>query len=626
VLTYQLLSAQEELEKFYSRSTARYTLLINRLIRWHLQMGTITQKLEILEQLGDLLASTMGMADMYGARRTLLDVQARKRKYGMVQYAAPYDQTPDTPSPVVPHVPFDEAIRDMISRAPAVVKAPLGRRWLEVSKLYTKGHGFALAKSNDIVITRRVQDYISQSLKQGETVDTGAQAIADLGNWSQSYGETVYRTNLSTGYAEGSREIAKDKDLEDFVVGLKREPVGDADTRPNHNFTLIAALDDPIWRDLSVPGGYNCFPAGVVVEGTFDAAFKVPYEGDLIKITTVSGRVLTVTPNHPILTAGGFVLAKHLNKGIKAVCQVRELNGVSVGCIYDNQPPAAISDVFEMFAARFPVGRLRGTVHNFYGDAEFFNGDIQVVNPKGILEEGVVSDSNKSLPNFPLPVSLSPSVDVASSGAFDLGFDRLNASGHSLPCGSALAIDDSSVVTSPLKLIPFEPLRFGGAANVNASRYKSLRDGISTDSKPIGDRFEGFPSSVAFADSVNIKTDQFRPYTDAAVCKREPNGFVADAALVSQLLQGFPRLVSFDEIVKISKVHGFSGHVYDLQSPYGWIVANGIYTSNCRCSMRPYDKYEAARDGKLVNGKLPPARHPAGMYNDPGFTGKVFQV
>ena len=65
-----------------------------------------------------------------------------------------------------------------------------------------------------------------------------------------------------------------------------------------------------------------------------------------------------------------------------------------------------------------------------------------------------------------------------------------------------------------------------------------------------------------------------------------------------------------DRVVEV-RDHEFSGHVYDLQSVSGWMVAQGIICSNCRCVSEP-----VVDEGKALVRILPgalakffPSRH-----------------
>lgn len=61
---------------------------------------------------------------------------------------------------------------------------------------------------------------------------------------------------------------------------------------------------------------------------------------------------------------------------------------------------------------------------------------------------------------------------------------------------------------------------------------------------------------------------------------------VGDVDFSGRLIERSGAYLATDEITSISSID-FSGYVYDAQSPLGWIMANGILASNCRCILVP---------------------------------------
>ena len=127
-----------------------------------------------------------------------------------------------------------------------------------VQELYSREHGFALARSAEATVTTKIQNLLAEALRTGQSLPKGEALIQELFGWSRAYAETLFRTNLNSAYNAGALQQALSPELDDFIVGLRRVPVGDRDTRDTHNFELIAAKRDPIWLELGVPAGYNC--------------------------------------------------------------------------------------------------------------------------------------------------------------------------------------------------------------------------------------------------------------------------------------------------------------------------------------------------------------------------------
>ncbi len=198
--------------------------------------------------LGNVIAAGKQWSNMMGRRRMILEAADDMRRAGVerpVGFA--------TAAENLARVEFTQATQDIVDRNPA-----LKRGFKAVQDFYSEEHGFALAKSGEIAVTEKVQQILTQALRTGQALPSASKMIADLGPWSNSYAEQVFRTNLNSAYTAGRMQQAFEPELDDFIIGFRRVPVGDADTRANHNFTLVAGKRDPIWLRLSTPGGYNC--------------------------------------------------------------------------------------------------------------------------------------------------------------------------------------------------------------------------------------------------------------------------------------------------------------------------------------------------------------------------------
>jgi SPP1 gp7 family putative phage head morphogenesis protein len=198
----------------------------------------------LLEELSSLIASTRGYADMLGRRRVLLRLR-KKTKFTI----------PDEPNPIIPRIPFQEAIDDLVSRLPALAQSAE-----EVRQIYSVEHSFALARSASLSLTKHVQKAIADAMQEGKPVSKASDLIARIGDWNYAYASTVYRTNLNTSYHAGQFRIMKDPEVREIVPAFKYVATLDADVRPNHRamHNIIANMDDDIWQRLSPPLGYNC--------------------------------------------------------------------------------------------------------------------------------------------------------------------------------------------------------------------------------------------------------------------------------------------------------------------------------------------------------------------------------
>ena len=221
----------------------------------------------------------------------------------------------------------------------------------KVLDYYTQKAFYVAGVERDYIL-KEAKASLLASLQTGDSVDT---AVANLGKVFDKYIErgelddegdlitahrleTIVRTNYSEAFNRGMRDFIDDNEITDFVPYLVYSAILDSRVRESH-----AALNGKIFREDDpdieniIPGGYNCrcFPRGTMIAGegkhsgiyangvmiieriekgdyvyTHEERFrkvvktyKEFYEGDLIVIKTESGREISPTPKHEILTA-----------------------------------------------------------------------------------------------------------------------------------------------------------------------------------------------------------------------------------------------------------------------------------------------------------------------------------
>lgn len=388
--------------------------------------------------------------------------------------------------------------------------------------------------------------------------------------------ERIVRTEI--GRAHEQTKAAHDEVLDDLGLDLVKRwittggQVGDGRTRPDHaaihgqereldepfhvggGATAGTAPHDapagaeacngPLDPVLSPEQAIQCFPAGTLVSGLFDAGLRALYSGEVVEVSTKGGRRLTVTANHPVATVDGFAPARALRKGDRVLCHGAVPHPSTSVLQHEENAPAAIEQVLRALAESRNVVRVDLLPVDLHGDAESVEGQVDVVRADRELRDGgdaaraeVAGDPAL----VPSDVDLRPLPLLGARAEFAHGHPPTARSG---PRPAALALDESPVATHRG---PLQPLRVGSAANLDASRYE-----------PTGE------------------------------------GRTRDPEFLREMLQRFPGEVSTDEIVLV-EVRPFRGHVYDLQSPRGWIAANGIVASNCRCTVVRVPRAEAVQ-------------------------------
>ncbi len=208
---------------------------------------------DAIRTLGNVIVDSKLWGDALGRRRVLLEVEERKRAYG-IQRGAPYAAR-EMAAGQLAKVEFVEATQDIVDRHPEI------RPGFEaVQDLYRDGHGFAVARSAERVLTEKVQEIIANAIRTGQPLPSVEKILEELTGWSRNYCDNVFQTNVSSAYAGGRMSQAFSPELDDFILAFRRVATLDDDCRPNHRAAhgLVAAKRDPIWLQLGVPAGYRC--------------------------------------------------------------------------------------------------------------------------------------------------------------------------------------------------------------------------------------------------------------------------------------------------------------------------------------------------------------------------------
>lgn len=244
-----MLDPLEELDELADKNEEPIARAVMALARAHVQGGTPARE-RAFHDLAAQLGSTMGIADMLGRRRLLLELRETEQPARMAVQV----------SPLVPPNEFREAMADIVKREPT-----LARNAEQVAQVYMSRHGFSAARAVNTEVLKRVQKAMTDLMAVGMKTPDAAAVLADMTGWTKAYSETVYRTNLSTAYHAGRFQQVYDPDVRDLVSGFAFSATLDSNVRPNHRAAhydgssgIIATTDDPIWDHFTPPLGYNC--------------------------------------------------------------------------------------------------------------------------------------------------------------------------------------------------------------------------------------------------------------------------------------------------------------------------------------------------------------------------------
>ena len=346
----------------------------------------------------------------------------------------------------------------------------------------------------------------------------------------------------------------------------------------------------------------GCFPEGTVVSGpAAHGATRRWYEGELVVIHTASGKKLTATGNHPVLTPQGWLPANLLAEGGDVLSRTAGDRSGALLVPDEDQMPARIEDVWGS-GRMSPLGSMPVAPQDFHGDG-LGSREVDVVLADRFMRDGRQVESFEQLRKESLARGIELPVALNASRT------RLEFSGGHLPLlGGGLG--GGSLGAPILWRLPrgTQQASLAGVTNRYSSFDQSSSNDASAESRSLGDGVLAFAGSVGIDQGRGVDRLPFASRWDApaAALSHENRGTYASRGL--DLGNRLASDVQADRIVKVSRV-SWSGHVFNLTSSEGWYDADGIIVSNCDCVMIPttvaspdltYDPVELVRTGQVT--------------------------
>ena len=434
-------------------------------------------------------------------------------------------------------------------------------------------------------ITDTMSQQISRVLSEGLSEGKGMRDIARAMNERvDKIGITrarmLARTEVVNAHAEASLNSYEEAGVMGVDVRAEFATAGDAQVCPECEALegQTRTIDDA--RGV-IPLHPNCLPGDSLVlsRSGITAVSKRWFDGDMIIINTASGRKLTCTPNHPILTARGWLAAKLVHSGDDVISDSR-CDWATEGSGNNKDVPSRIEDVAEAFRSSRGVSPIPVpvTAPHFHGDG--LNGDVAQIWADWELRGKGYAPLGEHIPkqNFVL-------ADI---------FRILRECFHSLgdfgiaafaPPYSVMSGENLCQPLAGTHIGPFEGFSCRPTSNANARRDQAASYRIAVNSGSIRDRLFAFTGSICLfnADQFGVGHLLFGHHLQP----QEPNNdFVSDAMLARKLASGEAGPVFQDKVAYVDTV-GFSGHVYNLESGDHSYIAQGIFNHNCRCAWIP---------------------------------------
>lgn len=400
---------------------------------------------------------------------------------------------------------------------------------------------------------KQMASKILQGIQNGDSIPKMSKAMTEvIGNNLTS---AIRNTRTMTTSAECNGRLDSYKKLADQGVVQKKVWMATPDdrTRPTH-IDLDGEeqdIDKAFSNGCQFPGDGNgpaeevwqCFTGetSMATDSEVVRSYKHWYDGDLIKVKTVSGVYFACTPNHPILSEFGWVRANGLNNGDNLLVTFVRDNSFFVSRRNPN-----IKHIFsrmDTFHKTLDVvfGKRRSNLTvNFHGDIATTN--VEVVSQKRLL--GICNNSCiiKSLYKL----------------LFKLTYSFLSCKGNFVKCFFGLKFSTNSGMSGTRELFSIID--------------RCLRHSKIHSTRP-----------VTRGDSVLLKT--------------MIDNSTTDTEFFCESLDGLSRVVFLDKIIDI-QIDTFHGYVYNLQTDNNYYFVNNIISQkqeknnciyaiahNCRCTM-----------------------------------------
>jgi len=406
----------------------------------------------------------------------------------------------------------------------------------------------------------------------------------------QAHAETLVRSSVST-VANRAREAVWDANS-DIISNLKWVSTLDSRTSDvciaRDNKLYSNPDHKPIGHSYSWESGpgslhWNCIIGSTKILNSIspELIFKRAYKGKVITINTSYGCVLTCTPNHPILTVNGWIVAGELKEGDNVI---RDCGSEWIASV-DTNKNDMVSSVEDITSSFIKSGKMLSvpmpiTAQDFHTDGS--DGEVNVIFPYCSLWRKIKTPFLESATNDRFIFR------YFSALSEFMGFSHLARLFKSIcptPHGN---IGFTGKIFSVLKggIVHSGLLLFISVSRLNSIIFKDSANNTRRNAKPVSDTLNTNSTVMKWQDFINRNLNKLKRCVVSSLIKDSGNGSMTNSELSSNLINGNVGTVKPDNIVSLV-VSDFSGHVYNLQTVNGFYTSNCIITHNCRSTSIP---------------------------------------
>jgi len=329
----------------------------------------------------------------------------------------------------------------------------------------------------------------------------------------------------------------------------------------------------------------------------------------MVNIRTKSGRTISATPNHPILTSFGWKAIGEINLGDKLIC----CNDV-INTFKDNKQNI-IAKIGEIFSAGYisvnsgSIASAPSSTKDFHCDGT--DGEVDVISVDRLANDKIKSAIVKEVKDESLPLGSRVDLSLFSLGRLPDGIITNNPSSV---CGMSGSSEGGDLLrsrpshSSELLLTSVSCFSSCGLNNPHDRRCAAINSEVLCDS------INSDTIVISGDDASNVYVGEFDSVSINnlnSVSRENPSDWRVSAAenlpdlLTSNVIDG----VEHDDVVDLFISEFAETHVYNLENENNWYIANGIITHNCRSLRVPVIESKYAIPG--VKG-LRSSRNPDG--------------
>lgn len=349
--------------------------------------------------------------------------------------------------------------------------------------------------------------------------------------------------------------------------------------------------DDPKLRNFPphigcVLGNTEIQPIGLL------HGFSAWYDGEAIECVTQSGKRLSVSENHLILTQRGFVRARDLREGDYLVSRNRKQWMLSIGEHINHKPSMSAEVIHAALKAR-SMGAVQVPVssHDFHGDGARLDRKVDIVSANGFLRSYGLAPFSQPIAKNDLRFAL-PMGKVSLPGLRDQR-SLLQSVAFAADCVMGGRGDAYAIRTRGFG-IPFShPLGSGAEHRAYANQlffhphaidseflpeFKATQSGVVQDFQfHRGRNRPGLIPTSHKAHGFHVKW-----YTSIEQEPPHPRG--GNTSEFCGLVERCSGLIFFDRLVDARRFT-HNGPVYDFQTDSTVCISNDVLSSNCYCRL-----------------------------------------